>query len=128
VLVDDELDPAELRALIGRGDALVSSRFHAMISGLASRTPTLVLGWSHKYAEVLRSFELEWCSVDYSEISGSTLARRLADLVDRSDEVRGLIDRHLPDVQQSSALNLRAIDAAIEGHPVAGGSPGVVQP
>lgn len=112
-LVDEELDPVELRALIARSDVLVSSRFHAMISGLATQTPTLVLGWSHKYAEVLRSFGLEDLSVDYSLIQGPVLAERVADLLNRAGPIRAVIGDHLPAVTASSHQNLEAIDAAL---------------
>ena len=37
---------------------IVTSRFHAMISALVERTPLLVVGWSHKYGEVLAQFGL----------------------------------------------------------------------
>ena len=112
-LVEQELDPVELRALIARSDVLVSSRFHAMISGLATATPTLVLGWSHKYAEVLRSFELEDLSVDYSLIQGPVLAERVADLLARAEPIRATIAEHLPAVQASSRRNLDEIDLAL---------------
>jgi len=112
-LVDDELGPAELRALIGRGDALVSSRFHAMISGLSTATPTLVMGWSHKYAEVLRSFGLEHCSVDYADLEGAKLAELIVELLASAAEIRAAIEAGLPAVVASAQENLRAIDEAL---------------
>ena len=61
LFVDDELSSQALRYLIGRCDVFVASRFHAMVSSLAMGVPTLVIGWSHKYREVLDMFGLaEW--------------------------------------------------------------------
>ncbi|HSL81552.1 MAG TPA: polysaccharide pyruvyl transferase family protein, partial [Thermoanaerobaculia bacterium] len=57
-LIDRSLPPDVLRAVIERAGQLVTSRFHAMISALSVGTPVLVVGWSHKYEEVLRDFGL----------------------------------------------------------------------
>ncbi|MBD3292200.1 MAG: hypothetical protein GF393_04705, partial [Armatimonadia bacterium] len=57
-LAEGTLDPHQLRDLIAACDVLVTSRFHAMISALATATPVLVIGWSHKYREVMEQFDL----------------------------------------------------------------------
>jgi colanic acid/amylovoran biosynthesis protein len=112
-LVEDALGPAGLRAVIGRAEALVTSRFHAMISGLASGTPTLVVGWSHKYAEVLDEFGLQEWAVDYSHLDGATMTARTGQLLAGADAVRDAIRVGLPDVVASARRNLEAIDAAL---------------
>ncbi|GGH41200.1 polysaccharide pyruvyl transferase family protein [Microbacterium album] len=48
--------PRVLKAALGRADAVVSSRFHAVVGGLSQGVPTLALGWSHKYRELLADF------------------------------------------------------------------------
>ncbi|MDE6727477.1 MAG: polysaccharide pyruvyl transferase family protein, partial [Oscillospiraceae bacterium] len=53
-----DMYPEELRLLIGMCDALVASRFHAMIGALEKCVPVLLVGWSHKYKEVLDMFGL----------------------------------------------------------------------
>ncbi len=50
---------ADVTAMVTSCDALIASRFHAMIAGLSAGVPTLVLGWGHKYGEVLSAFGLE---------------------------------------------------------------------
>ena len=54
LFIDRELSSQQLRYLIGRCSLFVASRFHAMVSSLAMAVPTVVIGWSHKYREVLR--------------------------------------------------------------------------
>ncbi len=69
IFIMDELSPNSLRHLIGECDVFVASRFHAMIAALCTGTPTLVFGWSHKYNEVLKEFELENTALDYSQLT-----------------------------------------------------------
>jgi colanic acid/amylovoran biosynthesis protein len=67
-VIDRDLTPGELRTIVDHSDMLVASRFHGMITGLATATPTLVVGWGHKYSEVLAEFDSEELAFDYSAL------------------------------------------------------------
>lgn len=97
-LVSEELSSQKLRALIANCHILVTSRFHAMVSALAVATPPLVIGWSHKYEEVLELFELRDLALPYSEISSTQLNSTFDELESRAKAVRDTILRHLPAV------------------------------
>jgi len=112
-LVDEPLDHHELRALIAGCELLVTSRFHAMISALATTTPVLVVGWSHKYREVLDEIGLEGCEVDWRAADGSLILDRATDLLDRRDEVRATIDVALPAVRARSMRNYEVVREAL---------------
>ena len=59
-LFEDE-DPLVLKAALGQASLVVASRFHAVVGALSQGVPTVSLGWSHKYAELLRDFRVpEW--------------------------------------------------------------------
>lgn len=107
------MPPAVLRALIARADALVTSRFHAMISALSVGTPVLVVGWSHKYEEALRDFGLEAWTMDYSSLDEANLLERFRALRDASAEIRQSIRAHLPAVIDRSWGNFAAIQQAL---------------
>jgi polysaccharide pyruvyl transferase WcaK-like protein len=109
VCPEEVLNAEALRALIGSCRFLVASRFHAMISGLAMEVPILLVGWSHKYAEVLEVFDLGAYALDYAEVS----FERLKDLFHRMEkenaETRSKIRRILPSVVESSLSNVRMV-------------------
>jgi len=98
--------PRQLRALIGRSDILVASRFHAMISALATCTPVLVVGWSHKYREVLAEFGLEELASDFRELDAAGTAARARKLLDRRAAVSEQTCTALPTVLDSARHNL----------------------
>ena len=108
-LIDEPLGPVELRAVIARCDLLVTSRFHAMISALATATPVLVVGWSHKYAEVLDEIGLEGCAVDWRDSDAAALAARATELLDGAGEIRATIEKALPAVLARSERNYEVI-------------------
>jgi colanic acid/amylovoran biosynthesis protein len=108
-LVDESLRPTELRALIARSDALITSRFHAMISGLATITPVLVVGWSHKYDEVLRAFGLAEHALTYDQLDVGSLEVAVGRLWEERAAIADRIALHLPEVQASAERNIDVI-------------------
>ncbi len=102
LFLDRELPSQELRYLIGRCDLFVASRFHAMVSALAMAVPTLVIGWSHKYREVLEMFELEDWAFGYDELTSEFLASRFEDLIASRADVEAALTKNLPIVKQRS--------------------------
>lgn len=89
--VDQELSDCELRMLIGKLDFLVASRFHAIISAMSTGIPTVVIGWSHKYAEVLSAFGLERCCIGYADLSVENLQKKFDELQQKSGEIHDRI-------------------------------------
>ncbi len=102
LFIDRELDSQDLRYLIGRCDSFVASRFHAMVSALAMSVPTLVIGWSHKYEEVLEMFGLEEWAIGHSDLDVARLSQRFDELVAARTRVVGLLREHLPEVRARS--------------------------
>jgi polysaccharide pyruvyl transferase WcaK-like protein len=111
--LDSDLTAGELRHLVALGSVLVTSRFHAMISGLATSTPTVVVGWSHKYKEVLDDFGLSSLGLDSSALNNpSETAGVVARVLSERDELSQQITAALPAVKVRSLRNFSAIAEA----------------
>ena len=52
----DPADTLETKAILAQARALVSSRFHGLVSALSAGVPSLACGWSHKYAELMADY------------------------------------------------------------------------
>lgn len=102
LFIDRELTSQQLRYLIGQCGVFVASRFHAMVSSLAMAVPTLVIGWSHKYKEVLEMFDLEEWAFGHDVLTPEYLAERFAALEAARDDVQAKLDAHLPQVKERS--------------------------
>ncbi|HEX5744394.1 MAG TPA: polysaccharide pyruvyl transferase family protein [Candidatus Saccharimonadales bacterium] len=109
LFIDKELPSQELRYIIGRCDLFVASRFHAMVSSLAMEVPTLVIGWSHKYKEVLEMFGLEEWAFGLGELNLEYLERRFEALEKRQAGVRQKLAKNLPEVKKRSAIQVEEI-------------------
>ncbi len=104
-----EMDAEEIRACIGQCELLIASRFHAMVFALSGQVPVMLIGWSHKYQEVMEQFALSEYAQDYSMLSLESLKQRFEIFLEHQEEIRGKISQHLPAVQKSSGKNIRHI-------------------
>jgi colanic acid/amylovoran biosynthesis protein len=52
----DPADTLDTKAILAAASALVSSRFHGLVSALSAGVPSLACGWSHKYAELMADY------------------------------------------------------------------------
>ena len=111
----EEMAPEEIRELISRCRYLVASRFHAMVGALQKKVPVLLIGWSHKYQEVLDMFELGDYAVDFSGLSLETLVSGLERLEKDEDIVRQKLAKNYDKVMKSSYKNVQLISEVIDG-------------
>jgi colanic acid/amylovoran biosynthesis protein len=99
--VDFDLNTASIRSLAEQCTLLITSRFHAMVAALALGVPPLVMGWSHKYEEVLEMFGCEADAVDFSEAE-EKLPGMVERLLSDHEETRERILKALPEVTTSA--------------------------
>lgn len=110
LLPDTELTSQELRYLIGRCNVFVASRFHAMVSSLAMGVPTLVIGWSHKYREVLDMFGLAEWAMGHEDANDSAFREKFERLVAEQDDVRARLSEALPRVRARALEQIATIE------------------
>lgn len=109
-----EMDAEEIRAYIGKCRYLVASRFHAMIGSLEQKVPVLLIGWSHKYQEVLDMFELGQYAIDFSKLELSELKESFQNFISNEKDIRAKLDKNLDKVMESSKNNIKYISEIID--------------
>lgn len=111
----EEMCAEEIREYIARCRFLVASRFHAMVGALAKGVPVLLVGWSHKYQEVLDMFELGRYASDFSDLSAEKLMADFESFVQAEPEIREKLRRHHNEVENSSRKNIDCIASLLDG-------------
>lgn len=101
-----------IRRIIEQADVLVTSRFHAMISGLELCKPTFVIGWSHKYEEVLADFGLAEYAVDFRGVGEGTTTRVRA-LLNNRGEIHHRLREALPRVKACAAAQFDQLEEVL---------------
>ncbi len=97
-IISDSYSPEELKGVISRCDVFISSRFHAMIASLGSIVPTMVIGWSHKYYEIMEMFNQQKFVVVDENITQKIVNKMFDRLWMDKENIRNEIGRRLPDI------------------------------
>lgn len=101
--VSGDVNAAGLREIVSLCSCVAVSRFHAMVAALSASVPVAVLGWSHKYLEVMRQFGQERYVFDAGEHEAAPFLERLTELCERRSEAAEEIRRAFPSVAEGSA-------------------------
>ncbi|MCR5792101.1 MAG: Coenzyme F420 hydrogenase/dehydrogenase, beta subunit C-terminal domain [Lachnospiraceae bacterium] len=109
-----EMDAEEIRSYIGKCQVLVASRFHAMIGSLEQKVPVLLVGWSHKYQEVLDMFGLGQYAIDFSRLTSDDLMASFEEFMKHKDEIKVSIEENYDKVMESSRENIRLTSEIID--------------
>jgi polysaccharide pyruvyl transferase WcaK-like protein len=109
--VTEDINTESIKRLLEHCDFVIVSRFHAMITSLSMGKPTLVLGWGHKYFEVMDRFGLKDYVLDYKHNEVSTILNNVKSLMDNASSVRENIKTALPLIR---SLSQRQFDYLFE--------------
>lgn len=110
----EEMDAEEIREYISRCKYLVASRFHAMIGALEKKVPVLLIGWSHKYQEVLDMFELGQYAADFSNLNMDSLRESFENFEKDEEIIREKLEKNHAQVMESSYRNIQYIGEAAD--------------
>ena len=110
-ICDPEGDPCLAREIIANAEFALTCRFHSLISALATATPAITIGWSHKYAEAASPFGIEKFVIKYESLSAKMLASKTHELLADCESLRASMRTVAQKVSEESIL---AINVALK--------------
>ena len=102
-------DAQEIKGLFAALDLAVVSRFHAMVGALSTTTPLLVLGWGHKYREVMAEFGMQRFVIDAADAAQAGIDPQetlVLEALERRTESRRMIAARLPAIEAEAAAQI----------------------
>ena len=109
LMADFDLNAAGIKRLIGATDIVLVSRFHAMVGALSLGVPPVVLGWSHKYAEVMARFDLQDQVMDHKQLGLAELQAMVERVFLERDPIRDRIQERMPSIQEAADRPVSAL-------------------
>ena len=97
-------DALEAKTIIQKCEAMIGSRFHALVSALSLSVPVVGTGWSHKYQELFNDYEYGQ-GLTKVDLTPDQLRLKLSIILDQ--ESRCEIKSHLKD--KSSQIKLKVL-------------------
>jgi coenzyme F420 hydrogenase subunit beta len=115
--VDFDVETTGIKHLMGRCEVVMVSRFHAMVGALTLSLPVFVLGWGHKYLEVMEQFGLGGYVFDSKDHDPAEVLGMLGKLRSDRTGVESAIAANLETVCASSLSQFEAIYELIDADP-----------
>ena len=84
VVIED--NPLHVKGIIGSSKAVITSRFHGLVSCLAQAIPCLATGWSHKYEMLLEDYDYSEALVDVKS-SDEVLLQKIESVLEASSRL-----------------------------------------
>lgn len=112
-MLEGEYDPRVLRSIISRSELTVACRFHAMVSALSVGKPVFVIGWSHKYEEVLDMFGVKDISLKFNSRTTAKLSAKFDEIYSSRQKQEKQISDKIKDIQKDSAKHIDVIKEAV---------------
>ena len=108
------LNAKQIHSIIQNCDVHSVSRFHAMVAALASNIPVMVIGWSHKYLEVMERFSQQDMVLDYKDGSVDPIITCIEQLLAERELRCYQIAKALPAVKQMSTRQIQYVIELLE--------------
>lgn len=107
--IDQEISAQQLRFIISKSAVVVTSRFHAMIAALSVGVPPLVIGWSHKYEEIMGMFDLESATLGTDKLDQQELHNTFKLFMKNRTQNAKKISKGIPKAKANAAKQITAI-------------------
>jgi colanic acid/amylovoran biosynthesis protein len=100
--IDEDYSASELKALIGQMDFLIASRFHSAIAALSMRVPVIIVGWSHKYVELMTMIGQEDHVIDYRSVPYEELKEKIVEKWENRMKIKQILEGRVPELEKSA--------------------------
>lgn len=93
---------ATIKSVIGLLDFVVASRYHSLVAAISTRTPVAVIGWSHKYDELMQRAGLGDWVTDPARRPGTAVEDLLVEAWRQRDAIRRSLEANVPALERDS--------------------------
>ncbi len=114
-MVDGRESAAAIKSAIGRLDFLIASRYHSLIAALSMRVPVAVVGWSHKYDDVMQEVGIERWVVDPVRRSDEGVTERMLEAWHHRAAIREAEEARVPHLEARSQEALDQLTQVVCG-------------
>jgi colanic acid/amylovoran biosynthesis protein len=109
ILVDQEMGPADMKALCGAMDLFVGTRMHSAIYALDGGVPTLTVAYQPKTTGIMAALGLERFVLPIEDVTTEVLRAAFDQLQEQADTVREVLAMRIPEMRERALLNGRLI-------------------
>lgn len=114
VLMEDQLGPRDMKAVLGRAEALVGVRFHSLVLATSMDVPSMSLSYAHKNTAIMHQMGLDGFALDIATVERDAAVAMLDDVLGRRTEIRATLERTNREMAEHSRAALDRLAGVIE--------------
>ncbi|MCK4521241.1 MAG: polysaccharide pyruvyl transferase family protein [Nanoarchaeota archaeon] len=112
-IIEKNYGPEELKAIIGLCKVFIGSRYHSIVASTSMKVPTIVLGWSHKYVEVMQLFNLEEYVFNYQKVDFNKFKLKFEQLWLNKKKIEKNLKEKIPKIEKLCLKNTKILSRFI---------------
>jgi colanic acid/amylovoran biosynthesis protein len=105
LLVEDELDPVQLKSHCSQMDYFIGTRFHSCIYSLSMNVPTVAIAYQYKTIGIMDQLGLEDYVIPIEKIDAGSLMEVFENLVRNRVRIRETLPLHISVLRERAARN-----------------------
>ena len=95
------MNSTQVKKIIAGCEVLVASRYHSCVAALSSGVPVLVVGWHHKYDELLSLYGQDKWALSTENCTSEKLINAFDSFWESREKERGTIKEKYIDVRKA---------------------------
>jgi polysaccharide pyruvyl transferase WcaK-like protein len=116
VVVTEIEDAFVARAAIGLALFFVGCRFHSVVASLSRGVPSIIIGWSHKYLEMVKPFGIDACVFSWSDLGSDRLVTQIDKCLSELEQYRTRISAKALETSRASFGNIQILQIGESGN------------
>lgn len=100
IIEADKMTSTQLKNEIAKCEVVVASRYHSCVAALSSGVPTLVIGWHHKYIELLEHYGQEKWILSNENCTSEKLIKMFDEFWENKDKEKEVIKENYKEVRR----------------------------
>lgn len=102
-LVEEQPEPALLKAVCGKFDLFIGTRMHSNIFALANEVPVIAIGYLHKTQGIADMVEMSDWVLDINQIDPTQLVQKTTQIWEFREAIKSRLAIIIPDLRSKSA-------------------------
>ena len=117
IVIENEPDHHEIKALYDNLDILLGTRFHSVIFSLTSHVPVMAIEYEHKTSGIMHDLELDQWVMKIEAVSEVELTEKMMKLINEKHIYKQLLRKRLPAYIKQARQTVDLLDQAYQQAP-----------
>ncbi len=109
-LIEEELNPQQIKGLCGKMDFFIGTRMHSNIYALSMNVPTMAIAYQPKTKGIMAQLDMENYLLPIKDLNLYNLKKKFRLLIERQGKIRDYLKNKIPEIRQRAIQSSQIIE------------------